>query len=263
MNVIRSRENDRVKAWMRLVSEPKERRERAAALIEGIHLVEAYLAAGKSPAALIVSESGMAKPEVAGLVARAMLGPVVLADPVFARLSDTGAPVGIAAEIPLSEGRVDAASSAACVFLEGIQDAGNVGAILRSAAALGVKDILHGHGCADPWSPKALRAGMGGHFVLRISVCENLAREVRRFAGQTLCTDAHGGHRLDSIDLTGRTGWIFGSEGRGVSEELAAAATRKVTIPTQAGVDSLNVAASAAICLYERSRQLSRRGAPG
>ncbi len=263
MSVIRSRENARVKGWARLASEAKERRASGRALIEGVHLVEACLAAGNLPSNVIVSESGLARPEVSGLLARIPLEPVVLADAVFRRIADTESPVGIAAEIGISPARIDLATSPGCVFLEAIQDAGNVGAILRSAAAFGIQDAVCGQGCADPWSPKALRAAMGGHFLLRIGASDDLAADVRRFGAQTVSTDAHAGQQLHAIDLTGRTGWILGSEGAGVSPALAAAATLRATIAAPGKVESLNVAAAAAICFYERQAQLSRRGARG
>ncbi len=263
MSVIRSRDNARVKAWARLADDPRERRGQGLALIEGVHLIETFLGTGLLPTCLIASESGVGRTEVAQLLARIGMQPCVLADALFNRISDTQAPAGIAAEIRIPISTIDPAASAGCVFLEGIQDAGNVGAILRSAAAFGVPDIVYGQGCADPWSPKALRAGMGGHFFLRIASSADLTADVGRFGRVSICTQARAGESLESIDLTGRIGWIFGSEGAGVSATVAAAASRRASIPMPGSAESLNVAASAAICFYERGRQLSRRGAPG
>ncbi len=261
MLVIRSRENARVKAWARLAEEPAERRKLGLALLEGVHLVEAFLARGGTPASLIVSESALGNGEITQLVQRAGLEPVLLADALFKRISDAQAPSGIAVEMKIPDQPVDPVMGSECVFLEGIQDAGNVGAILRSAAAFGIPHVILGRGCADPWSPKVLRAGMGGHFFLRIAVSEDLEGDVRRFGLGTVCTAARGGQPIELLNLTGRTGWIFGSEGAGVSAALAAAASHTATIATPGGTESLNVAASAAICFYERQRQLSRRGA--
>jgi TrmH family RNA methyltransferase len=141
------------------------------------------------------------------------------------------------------------------VFLEGIQDAGNVGAILRSAAAFGVRDAVLGGGCADPWSPKVLRAAMGAHFSLRVRRVGDLAPAVAAFAGATVCAVAHGGRPLQEIDLGGRVGWILGAEGQGVSASLAATAAQRTTIGLAPGTESLNVAAVAAILCYERARR--------
>lgn len=259
MTVIRSRENPRVKAWMKLADEPRERRRRGLALIEGIHLVETCLQQGRRPASLIVSESAAAKDEIARLVDQSGVTPAILSDAIFDRISDAETPSGIAAEIEIPQAPVDLAASAGCVFLEGLQDAGNVGTIVRSAAAFGIPDVIVGRGCADPWSPKALRAGMGGHFFVRIAPSASLAADVKRFGGAVICTAAHGGIPLDRVDLEGRVGWIFGSEAAGVSGSVASSATLTATIETPGSAESLNVAASAAICFYERQRQLSRR----
>jgi TrmH family RNA methyltransferase len=261
MNVIRSRENARLKAWIRLADDPRERRRQGVALLEGVHLLESYIASGRMPACLIVAESAIVHPEVTILMARAGGTPFVLADALFKRISDAGSPVGIAAEIAIPATEFDPAESAGCVFMDGIQDAGNVGTILRSAAAFGICDAVFGPGCADPWSPKVLRAGMGAHFQLRITASSELASSVRRFGADSVCTDVREGTPIDATDLKGRIGWVFGSEGAGVSAEVAMAATRRVTIPMPGGVESLNVAACAAVCFYERARQVSRRGA--
>lgn len=261
MSTIRSRENPRVKAWIRLAAAPRERRKRGLALIEGIHLVETFLQAGGLPASLIVSEAALDRSEITRLVERSGVVPVVLPEALFKRISDAETPAGIAAEIDIPQATIDPAQSAGCVFLEGLQDAGNVGTIMRSAAAFGVPDVLFGQGCADPWSPKALRAGMGGHFFLRIAASADLAADVARFGRDSVCTAAHGGEPLEAIDLAGRIGWIFGSEANGVSEAVASRASRRATISTPGGAESLNVAASAAICLYERQRQLNKRDA--
>ncbi|MBS0336015.1 MAG: RNA methyltransferase [Proteobacteria bacterium] len=263
MSVIRSRDNARVKAWAKLADDPRERRRQGMALIEGVHLIEAFLGTGGTPVTMIASESGLGRRDVARLVAQAGVEPCVLEDGLFRRISDAEAPSGIAAEIRIPDAAFDPAASAGCVFLEGIQDAGNIGAILRSAAAFGVRDIAYGAGCADPWSPKALRAGMGGHFHLRIAHSADLAADIARFGAGTICTDAHHGEPVDAIDLRGRVGWIFGSEGAGVSGSAAAAASRTAMIRMPGAAESLNVAASAAICFYERARQLSTRGAGG
>ena len=261
MSVLRSRDNPRVRRWLKLNRDARLRRKERRALIEGAHLVAAFLDAGGTPEVLMVSESGAQGGELAALVKRAGKPATMLADTVFRSIADTETPVGIAAEIEIPRARTELAGSPDCVFLEGIQDAGNVGAILRSAAAFGVIDVVLGPGCADPWSPKVLRAGMGGHFQLRVAESDDLAAEVARFRGRVACTVPRGGVALPEADLQGPLAWIFGAEARGVSEALARHAKLKVTIPMPGGAESLNVAAAAAICLYERSRQLSTRAA--
>jgi TrmH family RNA methyltransferase len=243
-----------VKRWRALATDARERRREGRALIEGAHLVAACLDAGIAPAALLVAESAQERGEIAGLLRRAEVTPVVLTDAIFRGLADAETPVGIAAEIELPRGRARLESAASCVVLDGIQDAGNVGAILRSAAAFGLRHVLLGRGCADPWSPKVLRAAMGAHFLLQISAARDLAAELRRFGGRAACTVPRGGTPLAQADLRSPIAWIFGAEGQGVSDALARRAALHVTIP-MAGTESLNVAAAAAICFYEQARQ--------
>jgi len=254
VSAIRSRDNPRVRRWRRLRDDARARRAARRALLEGPHLVAAYLASGGTPAALLVSESALAREPARSLVARAGVSPAILADRVFAAIADTETPAGIAAEIALPQGAVELGASPGCVFLEGVQDAGNVGAILRSAVAFGLTDAVLGGGCADAWSPKVLRAAAGAHFSLRILQGAALAAEIRRFGGRVLCTVPRGGVALRAADLSGRIGWIFGSEGRGVSAALSSAAHLRVTIPMAPPAESLNVAAAAAVCFYEAAR---------
>ena len=216
-------------------------------MIEGPHLVAAALAAGIKPVALLATEAALAKPEISTLVRQSRLAPVVLSAPVFGALADADTPPGIAAEIPLPQIERKGPE----VFLEGIQDAGNVGAIVRSAAAFGVGRVTLDRHCADPWSPKVLRAAMGGHFALGIRQVDDLAAAVS--GTRLICTVVHGGRPLREADLSGA--WVFGAEGAGISAELLAKAAERVTIP-MAGGESLNVAAAAAICLYEAFSRL-------
>ena len=253
MSIITSRDNPRVQRWRKLVRDSRERRKEKRVLIEGEHLIAAFLDSGKTVDELMLSKTGAARFDA--LVKRSGKTPVVLGDAVFKAIADTETPAGIAAEIALPVSGPDLKASKACVFLEGIQDAGNVGAILRSAAAFGIKDAVLGKGCADVWSPKVLRAAMGAHFSMRIGEGVDLAAEIARFGGMIVCTVPRGGKALKDADLSGRIGWIFGTEGQGVSKALAGHAKLKVTIPMPGTAESLNVAAAAAICFYEASRK--------
>jgi RNA methyltransferase, TrmH family len=250
VSVLRSRENPRVKRWAKLARDARLRKKERRALIEGPHLVAACLEHGLAPAAILVSE----KAEMGALLVQAQMKPVVLSESVFRSIVEAETPQGIAAEIEIPQGTDKAQGS--CVFLEGIQDPGNVGAIIRSAAAFGTGEVVVDRACADPWSPKVLRAGMGGHFALAIREVALLDDEVDRFNGRLVCTVPKGGIGLKEADLSGRLGWVFGAEGRGVSEALKRKAALLVTIPMAAAAESLNVAAAAAICLYEAVNRL-------
>jgi TrmH family RNA methyltransferase len=262
VTVLRSRDNGRVKRWRKLASEPRFRREERRAMIEGTRLLAEYLDRAGPPCAVLAAESAVERPEVAALVRRSGLAPVVLADGVFRAIADTESPAGVAAEIGIPDTRTDLAASPLCVLLEGIQDAGNVGTILRSAAAFGASDAVLSPGCADAWSPKALRAAMGGHFRLAITQDADLTSALSAFRGPTVSTVPRGGTPLHQADLSGRIAWIFGAEGRGVSDALSARVPLRVSIPMPGGAESLNVGSAAAICLYETFRQRAHAAIP-
>jgi TrmH family RNA methyltransferase len=247
--MISSRDNPRVKRWIKLSQDARFRRTERRALVEGPHLVAALLDAGLAPLDLLVSEEKIDDPEVQRLIKLGGVVPHELAQNVFKAIADTETPQGIAAEIEIPAPKE--ASKDDCVFLEGIQDAGNVGAIIRSAAAFGIASIILDRACADPWSPKVLRAGMGGHFGLTIAAADDLSRLLSTFSGRLLCTVPKEGIALKEADLSGRLGWVFGSEGKGLSAQALKEADLRITIPTAPGTESLNVAATAAICLYE------------
>jgi TrmH family RNA methyltransferase len=246
VTVLRSRDNARVRHWSKLARDARYRREKGRALIEGPHLLQAFLAKGR-PLALVATEQALEDREIAGLVRKAGTEPVLVSESVFRAIADAETPQGIAAEIAIPAPK---AVKGDHVFLEGIQDAGNVGAILRSAAAFGIACVVLDRACADAWSPKVLRAAAGGHFSLRVSQVSDLAKEIGAFEGQTVCTVVAGGTKLPEAAITRPAGWIFGSEGKGVSAGMLKLAALRVTIPMAPGSESLNVAATAAICLY-------------
>jgi TrmH family RNA methyltransferase len=237
--LITSRDNPRVKRWARLAQDARLRRNERRAIVEGPHLV-----ALAKPVAVLVSESGRAR----GLGSPAA---VLLSDKVFQAIVDVESPQGIAAEIEIPKPQ---AVGAPAVFLEGVQDPGNVGTILRSAAAFGIKAAVLDHACADPWSPKVLRAGMGAHFVLSIQETGDLREQIGSFPGRVLCTVPRGGVALADADLAGAIGWLLGGEGAGVTPGLQALAHQRITIGMAPGAESLNVAAAAAICFQAAYR---------
>jgi TrmH family RNA methyltransferase len=245
MTVLRSRDNPKVKRWLRLAIDGSFRRKEGRALIEGPHLVEAALDRIK---ALLVVEEQMTG-EIQNLVHRGRVAPTLLSKSVFRAIVDTETPQGIAAEIAIPDATPSAGDS---VYLEGIQDAGNVGAIIRSAAAFGIKTVYLDKKCADPWSPKVLRAGAGAHF--QLSLVEGEPPSGSRLA----CTVARGGTPLEDADLRSPLCWVFGSEGKGVSAEMLRKAEIRISIAIEPGSESLNVAAAAAICLHAMDQRFKR-----
>ena len=256
LKLIRSRDNPRFKALRELATSTRERRKAGLALLDGMHLIAAYRASSGVPEQLILSESGAANAEAARLAAGASSqGVLVLADALFNDIAQVATPTGIIALIRTPKPGPLPATIDRCVMLDNIQDAGNLGSILRSAAAAGIRTILLSQGCAFAWSPKVLRAGMGAHFSLDIFDNVDLAAAVGRLSGRLICTSGHARKSLYQADLRGPLAWVFGNEGAGVSPELSAAAAEQVRIPMPGKTESLNVAAAAAICLFEQVRQ--------
>jgi TrmH family RNA methyltransferase len=247
MTILASKDNPKVRHWAKLASDARYRKSERRVLVEGPHLVAAAQASGARAVAIIVTEKALGGKEIAGLAGSK---PAIVSEAVFRSIVEADNPPGIAAEIELPKGKAKAGTDVA--FLEGVQDPSNVGAIIRSAAAFGVGEVVLDQACADPWSPRALRAGMGGHFALAIRQVARL--DVAGFDGTLLCTVVRGGNLLGEAKLPGRLGWIFGGEGRGVSSEIEAQVKLKVTIPIAPGTESLNVAAAAAICFYEAGK---------
>jgi TrmH family RNA methyltransferase len=141
------------------------------------------------------------------------------------------------------------------LILENIQDPGNLGAILRSAVAFGVEQIICSPGTVSAWSPKVLRAGMGAHFAVKIFENQDLVEVISRLEIPVLATSLDAKKSIYEEDLRGAQAWIFGNEGKGVSVEIQKLATKKVIIPQSSKVESLNVAMAATVCLSESWRQ--------
>ena len=141
------------------------------------------------------------------------------------------------------------------VVLDGLQDPGNLGSILRSAAGAGIEQVYCSAGTVSAWSPKVLRAGMGAHFLLEIFESVDLLALLSQTSIPVLATSSHTKKTIYQINLNHPVAWLFGHEGQGVAPALMALASETVTIPQKPEIESLNVAASAAICFFEQVRQ--------
>jgi RNA methyltransferase, TrmH family len=253
---IESRDNAQVKALVKLASSASERRRTGTTLIEGERLVSAYRDSGATAETLAVGESAYARPEIRKLVdaarARAKL---LLADRVVEKISQVVTASGVVAvvkaptppEMPRKIGRA--------ILIDNLQDPGNLGSILRSAAAAGIRDVFLSPGSVFAWSPKTVRAGMGAHFFLSIYEEADLADVARRCSGRVMATEPRAEASLYETKLEGDVAWLFGNEGSGLSESARSIATDWVRIPMPGKSESLNVAAAAAICLFEQVRQ--------
>ena len=255
---IRSRDNPQYKALRQLATSASARKKAGQTLLDGIHLCQAWLAHQGAPALCVVSETACADVEVAAIVAECVARQAVcllLPDALFGPLSqvDNGVALLFLVDIPRREGVNTLTQSA--VLLDQLQDPGNLGSILRSAAAAGIKQVFCSAGSVAAWSPKVLRAGMGAHFVLEIVENSDLHALVGSATIPVLATSSHADSTVFAADLTQPLAWLFGHEGQGVSTSLLAMATQQVAIPHAGEIESLNVAASAAVCLFEQMRQ--------
>jgi TrmH family RNA methyltransferase len=243
---IRSRDNPHVKELRRLAQDSTQYRRQGRVWIEGEHLCAAARTRGWAPEMAVFSESfwPLALADK-GLTATKN---IVLPDALFASISGLESPARMAYVLGLpAPARPDPA--APTVVLDRVQDAGNVGSILRSSAAFGFRQVLAMKGSAALWSPKVLRAGMGAHFGL--TLVEGLAEDdLQALAVPLLATHVHAGDWLHRAALPWPCAWVFGHEGQGVAPQIEARAAQRIRIAQPGGEESLNVAAAAAICLH-------------
>lgn len=247
-----ARDNPLLKRLRRAARDPAAYRRDAQVWLEGEHLCRALVERGHRPALALVAESAWARPDLRDWL-QAAPRVVVVSDALFATVSGLPSPATLGFVWPLPPTpAID--PGAATVVLDRIQDAGNVGSILRSAAAFGFAQVLAITGTAALWSPKVLRAGMGAHFALRL--VEGLDRPALDALRVPLIgTRAGAKLELHRCCLPQPCAWVFGHEGQGVDEALTARCALVVGIEQPGGEESLNVAAAAAVCLYESARQ--------
>ena len=258
MKKITSADNPRFKALHKLLQSSRERRQQGLSLLDGIHLIAAYRDHVGMPEQVVVSQSGLDNPEIKALLdTLAPCAPLLLNDTLFKQLSSVATPTGVIAVIRTPRPHAVSAVIDACVLLEDIQDPGNLGSILRTAAAAGIKHVFLSKGSVHAWSPRVLRAGMGAHFILRIHEQCDLLALARAFGGKVIATSHRAPHSVFDADLTGKVALMFGNEGAGLSDALIKAASVVVAIPMPGKTESLNAAAAAAVCLFERVRQLN------
>jgi TrmH family RNA methyltransferase len=247
-----ARDNPLLVRLRRLARDPTAYRRQGQVWIEGEHLCRALLDRGQRPALALIADSAWARPELRSL-AQAAPQRVRVADALFASVSALPSPAALGFAWPLPA-RQTLRPQAASVVLDRIQDAGNAGSILRSAAAFGIEQVLALQGTAALWSPKVLRAGMGAHFALHL-VEALTAADLDGLRLPLVGTRAGAPDMLHRCTLPARCAWVFGHEGQGVAPELLARCAQVVGIAQPGGEESLNVAAAAAVCLHEALRQ--------
>jgi TrmH family RNA methyltransferase len=250
---IQSRGNPLLVRIRKLLDDPAAYRKQQQIAIEGEHLCAAWLESGRGPVPqAVVTEAGWDRPALRELAGQAEAVAVV-SGAAMAGLASLESPAAILFLVPLPE-RLPCSAETASVVLDRVQDPGNAGSILRSAAAFGFGQAIALQGTAGLWSPKAVRAGMGAHFRLRLVEAADLA-PLRELAIPLLGTSSHAVERVDQALLPWPCAWVFGHEGQGVSSEVQALCTTVLRIAQPGGEESLNVAAAAAVCLHESARR--------
>lgn len=258
MTRVTSLDNPRVKEASRLVASSRDRRKFGRCVLEGVHAIDAYLARVGQPETLIVAQDAVAQPSLAAVIARtAPSRLVVVSRALLGEIATLPPDIGAIAVIVTPQAP-PAVAADFCLLLEDVQDPGNVGSMLRSAAAAGVRQVHLSCDSVFAWSPKVLRAAQGAHFHLAIYEDVDLpawSRTFRATGGTLLATVVAGGQSLFAANLPWPIALAVGNEGAGLSAALADMANRRVTIPMPGGTESLNVAVAAGICLFECVRR--------
>ena len=253
---ITSRRNPLLARLRRLVDDGASYRRLGVVLLEGEHLCAAWLErAGVRVPHAIVSTAGWQEPRVRRL-AEAAAEVAIVDAATLGQLGTLESPAAISFLVPAPQ-RAAVAADQPTVVLDRLQDPGNVGSVLRSAAAFGFTQAIALVGTAALWAPKVVRAGMGAHFGLRLVEGADEAT-LAELAVPLFGTSSHAAERLDGFALPWPCAWVFGHEGQGIAPAVAARCRAMLAIPQPGGMESLNVGAAAAVCLYETARQRGR-----
>ena len=255
MKHITSRDNPQYKTLAKLCHSARERRKAQRIVLEGTHLAQAYTQRFGAPEQFVIAESAVANREIAELLRTHPEVPwLSLSDGLFGELSQLASPAGLLSIARTPQPHIGRDCRFA-LLLEDIQDPGNLGTMLRTAAAAGVGCVYLSTGCAFAWSAKVLRAGQGAHFCVDIVEGADLAAVARDFQGSVVAAAPAASLSLYEADLRGAVAFIVGNEGAGLSADLLTAAAYRVAIPMPGGTESLNAAVAAAVCLFEKLRQ--------
>lgn len=264
MKHIASRENPQFKQLQRLAQHAGRRGERA--ILEGVHLCQTWLASSLAPTLAVFDGERLGHPEVSALLAetQAVLPErqiLILPPALLKQLETVETGQGVLFVIDPPAPQLPSQLAEPMVWLDRVQDPGNVGTILRICAATGVRRVVMSTGCAAAWSPKVLRGGQGAHFALIIHEQVDLNACIGRLDVPLVVTTLDHAQDLYSTALPPVCAWVFGHEGQGVAPDLQAAAAWRVRIDHAPAVESLNVGVAAALCLFEQRRQGATRQA--
>ena len=227
-------------------------------MLEGAHVIRVYIDHVGAPQMVIVSDDALSDAEIAALVERVPPSNVLIVSRrLFGQIASLPADIGALAVV-CTPPPANPKPGSFVLLLEDIQDPGNVGTMLRTAAAAGIEQVWLSKRCAFVWAPKALRAGQGAHFLTTVVEDVELVdwcAAYRADGGRVAALVAHGGTSIFDADLSGALAIAIGNEGAGLSDALRNGADVAVTIPMPGGMESLNAAAAAAIALFECVRR--------
>lgn len=255
MQSITSAQNPTIKHLRKLATSTSYRGEVKQTILDGIHLAQSYLATGSQPVLCVVNTESLRNSELQSIIGSITGDIIEVPGSLFKSFSSLQNGVGLSLVIQtVSQENPNLQTSA--LLIDNIQDPGNLGSMLRTAAAAGLQNVYISAGSADAWSPKTLRAGMGAHFALNIYESVDLRTLIEDSSVPVYATSLNGQKSLYECDLTGESAWLFGNEGKGVNPELVAmCGDNTVIIPQNPKVESLNMAAATAVCLFEQRRQ--------
>lgn len=252
---IHAKDNAKIKHLRGLCEQASVRRKHQQTILEGIHLIDAWIKSGKKGlAAIFLTQQALEHHELQALLP--LLTCPIYSIPVslYQDIRTLGPGIDVMAVIdtPTAEQPINQHDD--ILILEGLQDPGNVGTLLRTAAAAGIKQIVCSTGTAAIWSPRVLRAGMGAQFSLRIYEHYNVAELLQQIDIPVYVTSSHATTSLYNLNLKQPSVWLMGNEGQGASE-FAIEHAHPIAIPQPGGQESLNVAIAGAICMFEMVRQ--------
>lgn len=256
---IESPQNPKIHRWSQLKTK-KGRLAQNAFLVEGMRLVEDLLRSSLEVEAVLWDVGTDTLPDALSEAAQERGVPVVEVSPrAFAQVSDTVTPQGVLAVAKHTGMQTPTAQVRFGLVLDNLRDPGNVGTLVRSADAFGAAIVHCGSGTVDPYSPKVVRASMGGTFRVPLQTGDTAAF-VRSWRaewpdGRVVLADAKAQVDCDQFDFCQPVLVVIGGEAFGASAEMAGLATDQVQIPMTGMADSLNAAIAGSVLLYEASRQ--------
>ena len=251
---LESKDNPKIKHLRGLIEQNSYRKKQGQTVLEGSHLCLAWLEQNRKINAIFTTENALKHPDLNDILDQYQGTVFVLGESSYKDLSTLGTTLACLAIVDLPSSIQALDYQADTLILENVQDPGNVGTLLRSAAAAGIQQIVCTKGSASLWSPRVLRAGMGAHFSLQTFENIQLEEILEQFKIPVYVTSSHRSTSLYAKDLSQPCVWILGNEGQGVSD-YALAHAEAVTIPQPGGQESLNVAIAGSVCFFEMVRQ--------